>query len=93
MKKRSCRRTREEKEIHEQAIRIRKMTDAQLVTHLDKEKKSSYDTGYRDGLLKGRNGSGEFVVQGFLDEVENLKGIGTVTVQKLRKAAKAYGYI
>lgn len=92
MKKRSCRRTEEEKSIHEQAVRIRKMTDDQLVSHLAQEKKTNYDNGYRDGLLKGREGSKD-VLKTFLDDIVNLNGIGAVTAQKLQKAAKAYGYI
>ena len=35
MKKRSCRRTDFEQEQHERAIRVRKMTDAQLCEYLD----------------------------------------------------------
>ena len=92
MKKRSCRRSREEKAIHDQAIRIRKMTDEQLVKHIAQEKKSNYDAGYRDGIMKGREGD-EGSIASFLDEIETIKGIGTVTVVKLRKVAKANGYI
>lgn len=94
MKKRSCRRTKEEKAIHEQAIRIRKMTDGQLVTYLEQERKARYEEGYRDGILKGRAGNKEEQsVRTFLDDVDNLKGIGAVTAQKLRKAARTHGYI
>lgn len=35
MKKRSCRRTGFEQEQHDRAIRVRKMTDAQLCEYLD----------------------------------------------------------
>jgi hypothetical protein len=35
MKKPSCRRTGPEREQHERAIRVRKMTDAQLCEYLD----------------------------------------------------------
>lgn len=93
MKKRSCRRTKEEREIHEQAIRIRKMTDEQLVAHIDNEKQANYDLGYRDGLLKGREGAGAENINDFLDSIESLQGIGAVTVNKLREAAESYGYI
>ncbi len=102
MKKRSCRRSQEEKQIHEQAIRIRKMTDPQLVEFLGNERKSHYDIGYRDGLLKGREGVPDAEREGvqnsesvntFLKCIEDLKGIGTVTLIKLRKAAEDNGYI
>jgi len=93
MKKRSCRRTKEEREIHEQAIRIRKMTDEQLMEHIAMEKKANYDLGYRDGLLKGREGAEGGSVTDFLDNIENMRGIGIVTINKLREAAESYGYI
>lgn len=93
MKKRSCRRTREEKEIHDQAIRIRKMTDAQLINHLAQQKKENYDTGYRDGLLKGRESNKSLSIKSFLDEIGGIEGIGVVTIKKLRKAAEVYGYM
>ena len=94
MKKRNCRRTREEKEIHDKATRIRKMTDEQMVRYISLENQNSYDEGYRSGLMKGREGSkSSKSVLMFLDDVERLKGIGAVTLQKLRKAAETNGYI
>lgn len=39
MKKRSCRRTGFEQEQHDRAIRVRKMTDAQLCAYLDELEK------------------------------------------------------
>lgn len=62
MKKRSCRRTGFEQEQHDRAIRVRKMTDAQLCAYLDE--------------LEGRNRSIvisqdelEKVINGFIDSL------------------------
>ena len=35
MKKRNCRMTGEEKNVHERAVKLRKMTDDKLVEHID----------------------------------------------------------
>lgn len=40
MKKRSCRRTPREQEIHEKAVKLRKMTDEQLVSAFENAKKN-----------------------------------------------------
>lgn len=45
MKKRSCRMTEEEKSMHERAVRIRKMTDAQICDLID----STYGKGMEEG--------------------------------------------
>lgn len=38
-KKRSCRRTEQEQEIHEKAVKLRKMTDPQLVQAFENAKR------------------------------------------------------
>lgn len=45
MKKRSCRMTEEEKSMHDRAVRIRKMTDAQICALID----STYGKGMEEG--------------------------------------------
>lgn len=71
MKKPNCRKSNIEKEQHNRAVRIRKMTDQQLCE-------------YVDGLSQP-SGMG---VKEFLKEVENLPGIGKVTLKKLKEAAE-----
>lgn len=46
MKKRNCRRDNEERAIHDQAIRLRKMTDAQLCDFVSQT--------YQDGVAAGQ---------------------------------------
>ena len=41
IKKRSCRRTPEEQEIHEEAVKLRKMTDKQLVDYVRNNRSTS----------------------------------------------------
>lgn len=47
MKKRSCRRTGFEQEQHDRAIRVRKMTDAQLCAYLDELEAHNQPTVWR----------------------------------------------
>ena len=46
MKKRNCRMTGEEKNVHERAVKLRKMTDEKLVEHIDHIREEAYNTGY-----------------------------------------------
>ena len=69
MKKRSCRRTGFEQEQHDRAIRVRKMTDAQLCAYLDE--------------LEGRNrpivisqDELEKVINGFIDSLATRSDTG-----------------
>ena len=53
MKKRNCRKSNEEKALHEKAVKIRKMTDTQLCQYID----GLRDEAYEDGFNSGRNQS------------------------------------
>ena len=46
MKKRNCRMTGEEKNVHERAVKLRKMTDDKLVEHINHIREEAYNTGY-----------------------------------------------
>ena len=80
MKKRSCRRTEEEIRIHEQAVKLRKMTDEQLVSYAERS--------------SGQKESSKGITE-FLEELKTSKipGIGIVTINKLLKMAVEHGYI
>ncbi len=77
MKKRNCRFTPEEKEIHAAAVRIRKKTDQELVEYVDQGRKKAYSNG----------------VEVFLRDVDGVRGIGVVTRKKLHDLAEERGYI
>lgn len=87
MKKPSCRRTGQEREQHERAIRIRKMTDAQLCEYLD-------------NLAAGTRPSGptrEEIIAEFLAEL-GVRGddglrMSDATIRKVREIAVSRGYI
>lgn len=79
-KKRNCRYTPEESVIHEKAVKLRKMTDKQLVNafnsasdvHLnDKVKKSEEDTTKLQKLLNGlKNGECKGIKNGLALRIE-----------------------
>lgn len=77
MKKRSCRRTKLEKQQHETAVKIRKMTDEQICEVLFENTKNG-------------NRVGEFL--DFV-EVGIGNGIGVRTIEKLRRIAEENNFI
>lgn len=79
MKKHSCRMTDTEKEMHDRAVKIRKITDEQLCKYID-------DT-------QSKNDTRDKSVSKFLTCVAGLKGIGKTTENKLYYLAREKGFI
>ena len=97
MAKRSCRRTLTEDRIHEKAVKVRKMTDEQLVSYIE----DRVEKARSEGFNKGKKTVEEIIrpaaagVKEFLDQLRTSKipGIGAATINKITKAAEEYGYI
>ena len=87
--KRNCRRTVDEARIHEKAVKMRKMTDEQLVHYVEDRVEKARSEGYNRGKCSRRS------VKEFLSELQSTKipWIGAVTVNKLIKVATDNGYI
>lgn len=99
MKKRNCRKSEEERRIHEQAVKLRKMTDEQLVATFElragkPQEQEPYEKGFRKGL-----GSAEKVMtdtmirimsKAILDKLKNTRGVGTVTIRKVEEIINEY---
>lgn len=79
-KKRSCRRTETEGMIHSKAVKLRKMTDEQLVSYIDEQ-------------IKKAESSGGKSISEFVKEISELRGIGAATVSKIRAYAEESGYM
>lgn len=80
-KKRNCRRSDEETALHNEAVRLRKMTDAQLVSAVrngrqTKEPAPDKVKALLDGLAAGE-----------------CKGVGGATVFKIRQFAADKGFV
>lgn len=89
MAKRNCRRTPEEKRIHEQAVKLRNMTDAQLVRNFE---------NIRDMLRLKEKGEADKDrgLEAFLNALSKpgvIPGIGQATVEKLNRYAKEGGFL
>ena len=90
-KKRNCRRTPEEVSVHEEAVKLRKMTDAQLVEKVRSALNATSNASAEfEKLGKAANRTAEFL-EAFTNA--NIPGIGKVTIKKLITFAKENGYI
>lgn len=91
--KRNCRRTEDEVLIHEKAVKMRKMTDEQLVHYVEDRVEKARSEGFNCGKAsasKKQDGAKEFIA--FL-QLNKISGIGAVTINKLIKVAEENGYL
>ena len=79
-KKRSCRRTEDENKIHEKAVKMRKMTDEQLVHYVEDRVAKAHSEGYNEA--KGRAPKAN--VDEIVSEIGNVKGIGVTKLAEIR---------
>lgn len=84
-KKRSCRRTAYENAVHEKAVKIRKMTDEQLVKHMDSLENGAWDRGYRQGQKE----AGKADMNEIVEKIGAIKGIGIVKMKEIKKIIQA----
>lgn len=78
-KKRSCRRTADEDKIHEKAVKMRKMTDEQLVHYVE----DRVEKARSEGFNQGKKSSGGADINKFLKEISSIKGVGDATICKI----------
>lgn len=88
-KRRSCHRTIDEVKMHEKAVKLRKMTDEQLVHYIEDRVEKARS--------EGRNESkGGKKIKEYLDSLSapgSIPGVGPATVEKLKKYAKEGGFL
>lgn len=88
MKKRNCRRTTDESKIHEKAVKLRKMTDEQLVHYVeDRVEKARSEGKNETKKVKTANDFLNALSPGL------IPGVGMATVDKLKKFAKEGGFL
>ena len=83
-RKRNCRRTMDENIIHEKAVKMRKMTDDQLVHYVEDRVEKARSEGFNRGKEQKKEVSQLSAVE-FVEEIGRIKGIGTATMSKIRK--------
>lgn len=96
MGKRSCRRTEDAKKIHEKAVKMRKMTDEQLVHYVEDRVAKAESEGYnrvKKVSSQSENDLGNYTVKCFLEGFRQVPGVGKITYKRLVEYAKENGYI
>lgn len=83
-KTRNCRMTKNEKKIHEKAVKIRKMTDEQLVRYVEDRVEKARSEGFNKGkshATKDRT----FNLPDVIAEIGNVKGIGAAKLDDIKE--------
>ena len=94
MAKRNCRRTNGETAIHNKAVKIRKMTDEQLVHYVEDRVEKARSEGFNQGKKKCVERLGDdHVLKSFIQAIGHLPGIGKATMWKIITLAEEGGYI
>ena len=82
-KRRSCRRTSDENIIHDKAVKMRKMTDEQLVNYVEDRVEKARSEGFNRG--KAQAPTTEPVnIEKMLGEIGNVRGIGASKLADIR---------
>ena len=82
-KKRSCRRTTDENILHDKAVKMRKMTDEQLVHYVEDRVEKARSEGFNRG--KAQAPKQEPVnIEEILGEIGNVRGIGASKLADIR---------
>lgn len=87
-KKRNCRRTPEEVSIHDEAVKLRKMTDVQLVEKV--RSASAAASKMPAAQVFSAKSAAEFL-EAFANA--NIPGVGKITLKKMKTFAKDNGYL
>lgn len=82
-KKRSCRRTENENKIHEKAVKMRRMTDEQLVHYVEDRVKKARSEGFNMAKQK-ENSYLRIDISSIVNEIGNIKGIGAMKLEDIR---------
>lgn len=80
-------RTADEDKIHEKAVKIRKMTDEQLMQYVN----DRVEKARSEGFNQGRKSAAGMTVNEFLKEISNIWGVGSATVGKIRDHFRKVG--
>lgn len=81
-KKRSCRRTIDENIIHEKAVKMRKMTDAQLVHYVEDRVEKARSEGFNQGKKKAVHQKAD--ISTILDDIGTIRGIGETKLGEIK---------
>ncbi len=81
-KKRSCRRTIDENIIHDKAVKMRKMTDEQLVHYVEDRVEKARSEGFNQGKKKAVLPKVD--ITSIVNEIGAVKGIGETKLMEIK---------
>lgn len=82
-KRRSCRRTVDENIIHEKAVKMRKMTDEQLVHYVEDRVEKARSEGFNRGKEQAPKHNSVNIVS-IIEEIGSVKGIGSTKLEDIK---------
>jgi len=82
-RKRNCRRTTDENITHEKAVKMRKMTDEQLVHYVEDRVEKARSEGFNQGKQRA-DPAPEMDVAAIIDEIGGIRGIGVAKLADIR---------
>ena len=88
-KKRRCRRTENENAIHEKVVKMRKMTDEQLVHYVEDRVEKARSEGFNQGKAKTSKHN-PVSIEKIIHEIGNVRGIGTTKLADIRVILENY---
>lgn len=83
MAKRSCRRTTDENAIHNKAVKIRKMTDEQLVHYVEDRVEKARSEVFNCGKTQVPKHK-TVDITGIIEEISSVKGIGATKLADIK---------
>lgn len=85
-KKRNCRRTNDENIIHEKAVKMRKMTDEQLVHYVEDRVEKARSEGFNQGKQKT---DPKIDIAGVMNDIGNIRGIGPAKLANIKEVLES----
>lgn len=82
-KKRSCRRTVGENALHEKAVKMRKMTDEQLVHYVEDRVEKARSEGFNQGKEQAPKFK-SVDIEKIIGEIGSIRGIGAIKLEAIR---------
>ncbi len=89
MPKRNCRRTENESRIHEKAVKIRKMTDEQLVHYVEDRVEKARSEGFNRGKEQAQKPE-PVDIKSILKDIGDIRGIGAAKLNDIGLILKKY---
>lgn len=88
-KRRSCRRTIDENIVHGKAVKIRKMTDEQLVHYIENQMEKARSEGFNQGNEQVTQYK-SVRIEEILREIGNVRGIGSSKLNSIKTIIEKY---